>query len=96
MLGSLPLLSFRIERTEPSDNVTRKFAFKVSNICVEEQLGALCVTVFCPWDQMVTKNTLCFCIGRFSDSSPHLQPKPVIQPIVLQCCCYEYSDKHRV
>uniref|UniRef100_A0A3B4YW65 Pleckstrin homology domain containing A6 n=1 Tax=Seriola lalandi dorsalis TaxID=1841481 RepID=A0A3B4YW65_SERLL len=30
VLGSLPLLSFRIGGLEPSDNVTRKFAFKVS------------------------------------------------------------------
>uniref|UniRef100_A0A3B4TTE1 Pleckstrin homology domain containing A6 n=1 Tax=Seriola dumerili TaxID=41447 RepID=A0A3B4TTE1_SERDU len=30
VLGSLPLLSFRIGGVEPSDNVTRKFAFKVS------------------------------------------------------------------
>ncbi|XP_023280546.1 pleckstrin homology domain-containing family A member 6 isoform X1 [Seriola lalandi dorsalis] len=29
VLGSLPLLSFRIGGLEPSDNVTRKFAFKV-------------------------------------------------------------------
>ncbi|XP_074526881.1 pleckstrin homology domain-containing family A member 6 isoform X3 [Halichoeres trimaculatus] len=29
VLGSLPLLSFRVRRTEPSDNITRKFAFKV-------------------------------------------------------------------
>ncbi|KAK9528371.1 hypothetical protein VZT92_012537 [Zoarces viviparus] len=29
VLGSLPLLSFRIKGVEPSDNITRKFAFKV-------------------------------------------------------------------
>ncbi|XP_033822827.1 pleckstrin homology domain-containing family A member 6 isoform X1 [Periophthalmus magnuspinnatus] len=29
ILGSLPLLSFRVEGVEPSDNITRKFAFKV-------------------------------------------------------------------
>ncbi|XP_071329227.1 pleckstrin homology domain-containing family A member 6 isoform X4 [Trachinotus anak] len=29
VLGSLPLLSFRITGVEPSDNITRKFAFKV-------------------------------------------------------------------
>ncbi|XP_072307950.1 pleckstrin homology domain-containing family A member 6 isoform X4 [Eucyclogobius newberryi] len=29
VLGSLPLLSFRVGGVEPSDNVTRKFAFKV-------------------------------------------------------------------
>ncbi|XP_020559024.1 pleckstrin homology domain-containing family A member 6 isoform X1 [Oryzias latipes] len=29
VLGSLPLLSFRIRRVESSDNITRKFAFKV-------------------------------------------------------------------
>uniref|UniRef100_A0A3Q3NFC8 Pleckstrin homology domain containing, family A member 6 n=1 Tax=Mastacembelus armatus TaxID=205130 RepID=A0A3Q3NFC8_9TELE len=29
VLGSLPLLSFRIGGIEPSDNITRKFAFKV-------------------------------------------------------------------
>ncbi|XP_029286550.1 LOW QUALITY PROTEIN: pleckstrin homology domain-containing family A member 6 [Cottoperca gobio] len=29
VLGSLPLLSFRIRGVEPSDNITRKFAFKV-------------------------------------------------------------------
>lgn len=32
MLGSLPLLSFHIGGVEPSDNITRKFAFKVSDI----------------------------------------------------------------
>uniref|UniRef100_A0A8D3DG99 PH domain-containing protein n=1 Tax=Scophthalmus maximus TaxID=52904 RepID=A0A8D3DG99_SCOMX len=31
VLGSLPLLSFRIRGVEPSDSITRKFAFKVSN-----------------------------------------------------------------
>ncbi|KAG7495321.1 hypothetical protein JOB18_047454 [Solea senegalensis] len=29
VLGSLPLLSFRIRGVDPSDNITRKFAFKV-------------------------------------------------------------------
>ncbi|XP_049425173.1 pleckstrin homology domain-containing family A member 6 isoform X4 [Epinephelus fuscoguttatus] len=29
VLGSLPLLSFRIGEVEPSDNITRKFSFKV-------------------------------------------------------------------
>ncbi|KAA8593211.1 hypothetical protein FQN60_009327 [Etheostoma spectabile] len=29
VLGSLPLLSFRIGGVEPSDNITRKFAFKI-------------------------------------------------------------------
>ncbi|XP_070758406.1 pleckstrin homology domain-containing family A member 6 [Enoplosus armatus] len=29
VLGSLPLLSFRVGGVEPSDNITRKFAFKV-------------------------------------------------------------------
>uniref|UniRef100_A0AAQ4S3A1 PH domain-containing protein n=1 Tax=Gasterosteus aculeatus aculeatus TaxID=481459 RepID=A0AAQ4S3A1_GASAC len=29
VLGSLPLLSFQIKGVEPSDNITRKFAFKV-------------------------------------------------------------------
>lgn len=48
VLGSLPLLSFRIGGVEPSDNITRKFAFKVSDIRVEEQrvLVDLCVIVF--------------------------------------------------
>ncbi|XP_031731477.1 pleckstrin homology domain-containing family A member 6 isoform X3 [Anarrhichthys ocellatus] len=31
VLGSLPLLSFRIKGVEPSDNITRKFAFKVQH-----------------------------------------------------------------
>ncbi|XP_068455071.1 pleckstrin homology domain-containing family A member 6 isoform X3 [Clinocottus analis] len=31
VLGSLPLLSFRIEGVEPSDNITRKFAFKAQH-----------------------------------------------------------------
>uniref|UniRef100_A0A8C8A6V4 Pleckstrin homology domain containing, family A member 6 n=1 Tax=Oryzias sinensis TaxID=183150 RepID=A0A8C8A6V4_9TELE len=31
VLGSLPLLSFRIRRVESSDNVTRKFAFKAKH-----------------------------------------------------------------
>ncbi|XP_034725036.1 pleckstrin homology domain-containing family A member 6 isoform X13 [Etheostoma cragini] len=31
VLGSLPLLSFRIGGVEPSDNITRKFAFKVNS-----------------------------------------------------------------
>lgn len=35
VLGSLPLLSFQIGRVDPSDNITRKFAFKVSDIRVE-------------------------------------------------------------
>lgn len=37
MLGSLPLLSFQIGRVEPFDNITRKFAFKVSKILMEGQ-----------------------------------------------------------
>lgn len=43
VLGSLPLLSFRIGGVEPSDNITRKFAFKVSEILVMGQsvLGSL-------------------------------------------------------
>ncbi|CAJ1050769.1 pleckstrin homology domain-containing family A member 6 isoform X7 [Xyrichtys novacula] len=31
VLGSLPLLSFRVGRVEPSDNITRKFAFKAEH-----------------------------------------------------------------
>ncbi|KAK2821049.1 hypothetical protein Q5P01_024008 [Channa striata] len=31
VLGSLPLLSFRIGRVEPSDSITRKFAFKAEH-----------------------------------------------------------------
>ncbi|KAM4588234.1 pleckstrin homology domain-containing family A member 6 isoform 4-T4 [Odontesthes bonariensis] len=31
VLGSLPLLSFRIGEVEPSDNITRKFAFKAKH-----------------------------------------------------------------
>uniref|UniRef100_A0A3P8WYE6 Pleckstrin homology domain containing A6 n=1 Tax=Cynoglossus semilaevis TaxID=244447 RepID=A0A3P8WYE6_CYNSE len=31
VLGSLPLLSFRIRPVEPSDNITRKFAFKAEH-----------------------------------------------------------------
>ncbi|KAF3856891.1 hypothetical protein F7725_017614 [Dissostichus mawsoni] len=44
VLGSLPLLSFRVGGVEPSDNITRRFAFKVSNILVEGQrvLGGSC------------------------------------------------------
>lgn len=34
VLGSLPLLSFRVGGVESSDNVTRKFAFKVSKTCL--------------------------------------------------------------
>ncbi|XP_044075318.1 pleckstrin homology domain-containing family A member 6 isoform X5 [Siniperca chuatsi] len=36
VLGSLPLLSFRVGGVEPSDNITRKFAFKV---WLEEEEG---------------------------------------------------------
>ena len=48
VLGSLPLLSFRVGGVEPSDSLTRRFAFKVSNILVEGQrvLGGLCVIAF--------------------------------------------------
>ncbi|XP_063766163.1 pleckstrin homology domain-containing family A member 6 isoform X3 [Eleginops maclovinus] len=35
VLGSLPLLSFRVRGVEPSDNITRKFAFKVR--CEKEE-----------------------------------------------------------
>ncbi|XP_068451655.1 pleckstrin homology domain-containing family A member 6-like [Clinocottus analis] len=45
VLGSLPLLSFRIEGVEPSDNITRKFAFKVSDT-EAVHMGALCVIAF--------------------------------------------------
>ncbi|XP_019734987.1 pleckstrin homology domain-containing family A member 6 isoform X16 [Hippocampus comes] len=37
VLGSLPLLSFRIGGVQPSDNITRKFAFKVWSEEEEEQ-----------------------------------------------------------
>lgn len=49
MLGSLPLLSFRVGGVEPSDNITRKFAFKVRNIPVEGEwvLGAVCNCISC-------------------------------------------------
>lgn len=40
VLGSLPLLSFRIRGVEPSDSITRKFAFKVSNTLKK---GNVCV-----------------------------------------------------
>lgn len=37
VLGSLPLLSFQIGGVEPLDNITRKFAFKVSDIRVRSR-----------------------------------------------------------
>lgn len=42
VLGSLPLLSFHIGPVQPSDNINRKYAFKVSTISI---LTA-CVSVF--------------------------------------------------
>ncbi|XP_072239103.1 pleckstrin homology domain-containing family A member 6 isoform X2 [Leuresthes tenuis] len=41
VLGSLPLLSFRIGGVEPSDNITRKFAFKVCSDKEEDEDGEL-------------------------------------------------------
>ncbi|KAJ4940240.1 hypothetical protein JOQ06_026549, partial [Pogonophryne albipinna] len=51
VLGSLPLLSFRVGGVEPSDNLTRRFAFKVSNILVEGQrvLGEHAAAVTSLW-----------------------------------------------
>ena len=48
MLGSLPLLNFQIGGVEPLDNITRKFAFKVSSTLVEGPcvLGRICLIVF--------------------------------------------------
>ncbi len=45
VLGSLPLLSFHVGGVEPSDNITRKFAFKVCNTVVRGHnvLGGLCL-----------------------------------------------------
>uniref|UniRef100_A0A4W4GFX2 PH domain-containing protein n=1 Tax=Electrophorus electricus TaxID=8005 RepID=A0A4W4GFX2_ELEEL len=34
VLGSLPLLSFKISPVHPLDNISRKYAFKVSGVCV--------------------------------------------------------------
>ncbi|KAM9757968.1 pleckstrin homology domain-containing family A member 6 [Menidia menidia] len=39
VLGSLPLLSFRIGAVEPSDNINRRFAFKVFSEEEEEEEG---------------------------------------------------------
>lgn len=36
VLGSLPLLSYRVRGVEPSENISRQFAFKVSHTLVEE------------------------------------------------------------
>uniref|UniRef100_A0A665VDH1 Pleckstrin homology domain containing, family A member 6 n=1 Tax=Echeneis naucrates TaxID=173247 RepID=A0A665VDH1_ECHNA len=50
VLGSLPLLSFRIGRVEPLDNITRKFSFKVSTMLEEEEGGEVKLkrpVVFC-------------------------------------------------
>ncbi len=33
VLGSLPLLSFKIGAVQASDNINRKFAFKVGDLC---------------------------------------------------------------
>lgn len=33
VLGSLPLLSFKIGPVQASDNISRKFAFKVGDLC---------------------------------------------------------------
>lgn len=32
-MGSLPLLSFKIGPVQASDNISRKFAFKVGDLC---------------------------------------------------------------
>ncbi|XP_029357047.1 pleckstrin homology domain-containing family A member 6 isoform X2 [Echeneis naucrates] len=50
VLGSLPLLSFRIGRVEPLDNITRKFSFKVKLEEEEEEGGEVKLkrpVVFC-------------------------------------------------
>ncbi|XP_074920978.1 pleckstrin homology domain-containing family A member 6 isoform X11 [Chelonoidis abingdonii] len=39
ILGSIPLLSFRVAAIQPSDNISRKHTFKVTVCWVEEALG---------------------------------------------------------
>ncbi|XP_075766271.1 pleckstrin homology domain-containing family A member 6 isoform X5 [Pelodiscus sinensis] len=39
ILGSIPLLSFRVAAVQPSDNISRKHTFKVTVCWVEEALG---------------------------------------------------------
>ncbi|KAF6732302.1 Pleckstrin homology domain-containing family A member 6 [Oryzias melastigma] len=41
VLGSLPLLSFRIRRVESSDNITRKFAFKYQRVLSQNKQSFL-------------------------------------------------------
>uniref|UniRef100_G3PCT8 PH domain-containing protein n=1 Tax=Gasterosteus aculeatus aculeatus TaxID=481459 RepID=G3PCT8_GASAC len=55
VLGSLPLLSFQIKGVEPSDNITRKFAFKVSDILTEGQSKE-------PAEDAELKDPLVFCM----------------------------------
>uniref|UniRef100_A0A8C3FYA2 Pleckstrin homology domain containing A6 n=1 Tax=Cyclopterus lumpus TaxID=8103 RepID=A0A8C3FYA2_CYCLU len=61
VLGSLPLLSFRIEGVEPSDHITRKFAFKVKLEKEEGEDGALKgPVVFCMQAQQAGTRTYYF------------------------------------
>ncbi|XP_056294618.1 pleckstrin homology domain-containing family A member 6 isoform X3 [Pseudoliparis swirei] len=64
VLGSLPLLSFRIQGVAPLDNITRKFAFKVK---LEKEEGELRgPVVFCMAQQTGTR-TFYFSADRHED-----------------------------
>lgn len=39
ILGSIPLLSFRVAAVQPSDNISRKHTFKVSGLLLPGPVG---------------------------------------------------------
>ncbi|XP_028432502.1 pleckstrin homology domain-containing family A member 6 isoform X2 [Perca flavescens] len=85
VLGSLPLLSFRIGGVEPSDNITRKFAFKVNSEKEEGEDGDLKeAVVFCMQAEHAGTRTYYFSADSHEEQEGWIRAMSEAAEVIIQ------------
>ncbi|XP_039652276.1 pleckstrin homology domain-containing family A member 6 isoform X13 [Perca fluviatilis] len=85
VLGSLPLLSFRIGGVEPSDNITRKFAFKVNSEKEEGEDGELQEpVVFCMQAEHAGTRTYYFSADSHEEQEGWIRAMSEAAEVIIQ------------
>ncbi|XP_035857862.1 pleckstrin homology domain-containing family A member 6 isoform X13 [Sander lucioperca] len=85
VLGSLPLLSFRIGGVEPSDNITRKFAFKVNSEKEEGEDGELKdPVVFCMQAEHAGTRTYYFSADSHEEQEGWIRAMSEAAEVIIQ------------
>uniref|UniRef100_A0A7N6A292 PH domain-containing protein n=1 Tax=Anabas testudineus TaxID=64144 RepID=A0A7N6A292_ANATE len=94
VLGSLPLLSFRIGGVEPSDNITRKFAFKVWLEEEDEDRQLTDPVVFCMQAEHAGTRTYYFSADSHEDQEEWIKAMSDAAEVNVQAtqrCCSHTS-----